>query len=308
MKIYTGFAGLQKLKNPVVTIGTFDGVHLGHRSIIQQLKQLAEAVDGETVLLTFYPHPRMVLHPDDHNIQLLNTPEEKAELLREAGIEHLVVYPFSLDFSRISAYDYVRDLLVTGIGAHTVVVGYDHRFGRNREGDHSTLVELSEVFGFGVKEIPAHEIDDINVSSTKIRQALKEGRVKDAEKYLGYKYRLTGKVVQGDGNGRKFGYPTANIQVDYAFKLVPAYGVYAVNVHVNGQVHKGALSIGVRPTVHSNSAATIEVFIIDFNQDIYGQTVTLEFVDYIREEKKFGSIDEMLVHIANDVELAKSLC
>lgn len=292
----------------MVTIGTFDGVHLGHRSIIQQLKQLAEAVDGETVLLTFYPHPRMVLHPDDHNIQLLNTPEEKAELLREAGIEHLVVYPFSLDFSRISAYDYVRDLLVTGIGAHTVVVGYDHRFGRNREGDHSTLVELSEVFGFGVKEIPAHEIDDINVSSTKIRQALKEGRVKDAEKYLGYKYRLTGKVVQGDGNGRKFGYPTANIQVDYAFKLVPAYGVYAVNVHVNGQVHKGALSIGVRPTVHSNSAATIEVFIIDFNQDIYGQTVTLEFVDYIREEKKFGSIDEMLVHIANDVELAKSLC
>lgn len=291
-----------------MTIGTFDGVHLGHRSIIQQLKQLAEAVDGETVLLTFYPHPRMVLHPDDHNIQLLNTPEEKAELLREAGIEHLVVYPFSLDFSRISAYDYVRDLLVTGIGAHTVVVGYDHRFGRNREGDHSTLVELSEVFGFGVKEIPAHEIDDINVSSTKIRQALKEGRVKDAEKYLGYKYRLTGKVVQGDGNGRKFGYPTANIQVDYAFKLVPAYGVYAVNVHVNGQVHKGALSIGVRPTVHSNSAATIEVFIIDFNQDIYGQTVTLEFVDYIREEKKFGSIDEMLVHIANDVELAKSLC
>lgn len=292
----------------MVTIGTFDGVHLGHRSIIQQLKQLAEAVDGETVLLTFYPHPRMVLHPDDHNIQLLNTPEEKAELLREAGIEHLVVYPFSLDFSRISAYDYVRDLLVTGIGVHTVVVGYDHRFGRNREGDHSTLVELSEVFGFGVKEIPAHEIDDINVSSTKIRQALKEGRVKDAEKYLGYKYRLTGKVVQGDGNGRKFGYPTANIQVDYAFKLVPAYGVYAVNVHVNGQVHKGALSIGVRPTVHSNSAATIEVFIIDFNQDIYGQTVTLEFVDYIREEKKFGSIDEMLVHIANDVELAKSLC
>lgn len=308
MKIYTGFSGLGQLQRSVVTIGTFDGVHLGHRSIIQKLKEIAAEVGGETVLLTFYPHPRMVLNPEDHNIQLLNTPEEKAELLREAGIEHLVVYPFSMDFSRISAFEYVRDLLVTGIGADTVVVGYDHRFGRNREGDHNTLVELSETFGFKVVEIPAREIDDINISSTKIRQALQEGRVKDAAAYLGYNYRLTGKVVRGDGNGRKFGYPTANLEINYRYKLVPAYGVYAVKVHIEDEVYNGALSIGVRPTVHSNSAATVEVYIMDFAKDIYDKSVTLEFREFIREEKKFGSIDEMLLHIANDVELARSLC
>jgi len=308
VKIYTGFSGLGQLQRPVVTIGTFDGVHLGHRSIIQKLKEIAAEVGGETVLLTFYPHPRMVLNPDDHNIQLLNTPEEKAELLREAGIEHLVVYPFSMDFSRISAFEYVRDLLVTGIGADTVVVGYDHRFGRNREGDHNALVEYSETLGFKVVEIPAREIDDINISSTKIRQALQEGRVKDAAAYLGYNYRLTGKVVRGDGNGRKFGYPTANLEINYRYKLLPAYGVYAVKVHVEGEVYNGALSIGVRPTVHSNSAATVEVYIMDFAKDIYDKSVTLEFIEFIREEKKFGSIDEMLLHIANDVELARSLC
>src|SRR5690606_21079132 len=163
-------------------------------------------------------------------------------------------------------------------------------------------------FGFKVVEIPAREIDDINISSTKIRQALLEGRVKDAAAYLGYNYCLTGKVVRGDGNGRKFGYPTANLEVNYRYKLVPAYGVYAVKVHIAGEVHSGALSIGVRPTVHSNSAATVEVYIINFDRDIYNESVTLEFIDYVREEKKFGSIDEMLVHIAHDVEQVKSLC
>lgn len=292
----------------MVTIGTFDGVHLGHRSIIDKVKELARQVDGETVLLTFYPHPRMVLNPDNHNIRLLNTPEEKASLLADAGIEHLIVYPFSKEFSQISAVEYVRDLLMSGIGSHTVVVGYDHRFGRNREGDHNTLVELSGSFGFRVEEIPAHEIDHINVSSTKIRQALNEGRVKDAEKYLGYKYPLTGKVVKGDGNGRKFGYPTANIEVNYPFKLVPTYGVYATEVVIDGERYRGALSIGVRPTVHENSPATVEVYILDFDKDIYGKTVTLEFVDFIRAEKKFGSVDEMLHEIARDVERVKELC
>lgn len=308
VKIYTGFSGLKNLNNPIVTIGTFDGVHLGHRSIITRLKELASKVGGETVLLTFYPHPRMVLHPDDQGIRLLNTPEEKATLLEKAGIQHLVIFPFSIEFSRISAFEYVRDLLVNGIGAHTVVVGYDHRFGRNREGDHNTLVELADTFNFQVEEIPAQEIDHINVSSTKIRQALNEGRVKDAEKYLGYRYQLTGKVVKGDGNGRKFGYPTANIEVNYPFKLIPAYGVYAVHVLIDNTIYNGALSIGVRPTIHENAAPTVEVFIMDFEKDIYGQNITLEFVDYLREEKKFGSVDEMLTQIAKDVEQAKMIC
>ncbi len=308
VKIYTGFSGLKKLKNPIVTIGTFDGVHLGHTRIIQRLKELARKVDGETVLLTFYPHPRMVLHPEDHSIQLLNTAEEKAALLEKAGIEHLVIYPFSMEFSRISAFEYVRDLLVNGIGAHTVVVGYDHRFGRNREGDHQTLVELSETFGFDVEEIPAQEIDHINVSSTKIRNALLEGRLADAEKYLGYSYQLSGNVVRGDGNGRKFGYPTANIEVDYRYKLIPAYGVYAVKVWLGQEEFIGACSIGVRPTVHEQAPPTIEVYILNFDRDIYGQRLRLEFIEYLREEKKFGSIDDMLEAIAQDVQLTKKRC
>lgn len=304
MKIHTSFSSLAAIPNPVVTIGTFDGVHLGHYTIINRLKEIAHEVKGQSVLLTFYPHPRMVLHPEDHNIELLNSPEEKSELLERAGIEHLVIYPFSTDFSRMSPFEYVRDLLVTGIHAHTVVVGYDHRFGRNREGDHKTLVELSETFGFHVEEISAKVIDEINISSTKIRQNLKQGNVNDAARFLGYGYTLSGKVVRGDAIGRTLGFPTANIAVDYPFKLVPARGIYAVHVFVKGRRHKGVVSIGVRPTVVSNSAETIEVYIMDFNDDIYDEKISIEFIKYIREEKTFGSINELKENIANDVAQA----
>jgi len=304
VKIHTSFSSLAAIPNPVVTIGTFDGVHLGHYTIINRLKEIAHEVKGQSVLLTFYPHPRMVLHPEDHNIELLNSPEEKSELLERAGIEHLVIYPFSTDFSRMSPFEYVRDLLVTGIHAHTVVVGYDHRFGRNREGDHKTLVELSETFGFHVEEISAKVIDEINISSTKIRQNLKQGNVNDAARFLGYGYTLSGKVVRGDAIGRTLGFPTANIAVDYPFKLVPARGIYAVHVFVKGRRHKGVVSIGVRPTVVSNSAETIEVYIMDFNDDIYDEKISIEFIKYIREEKTFGSINELKENIANDVAQA----
>lgn len=307
MRIHTSFASLAGVVNPIVTIGTFDGVHLGHKSIIERLKEIALRVGGETVLLTFYPHPRMVLHPEDHGIQLINSPEEKAGLLEAAGIDHLVVYPFSLDFSRMTPFEYVRDLLVTGLHTHTVVVGYDHRFGRNREGNHTTLTELAETFNFAVEEINPRVIDDVNVSSTKIRAAIVKGDMKEANKFLGYPYSLQGTVVHGDEIGRTLGYPTANILPDYPFKLVPHRGIYAAWVFINGVRHNAVMSIGIRPTVTSNPEEKIEVYILDFNEDIYGEKLDIKILEYLREEKKFGSIDELINQIAKDVEMARSM-
>jgi riboflavin kinase / FMN adenylyltransferase len=306
LRIHTDFSGLKAVKRPVVTIGTFDGVHGGHKAIIRRLREIADAVNGETVLLTFYPHPRMVLHPEDHGLQLLNTPEEKAEHLREAGIDHLVVYPFSPEFSRLSSFDYVRDLLVTGIGAHRVVVGYDHRFGRNREGDFSTLLEMAELFHFEVEEIPAHQINAIQVSSTKIRQHVIAGEVLEASALLGYTYSIEGKVVHGDGKGRGIGFPTANVQVSYPYKLIPGRGVYAVRAHVNGKWHKAVANIGVRPTVHEISKEHIEVHLLDFNELIYGENILIAFTVKLRDEKKFGSISELVEQIQLDIQKASA--
>lgn len=307
MRIHTSFESVVNIANPVVTIGTFDGVHLGHIAIINRISEIAKEIGGETVLLTFYPHPRMVLHPEDHQIKLLHAPEEKARKLEEAGIDHLVIYPFSKEFSRLSPFEYVRDLIVTGLHAHTVAVGYDHRFGRNREGDHLGLVELSETFGFQVEEIPAKMIDSNNVSSTKIRSALESGLIREATQFLGYRYSLTGKVIKGDGIGRTFGYPTANIEVNYPYKLIPANGIYAVETVVKGKPFRGVASIGVRPTINDKNLRSVEVFIFDFNEDIYGENIQMTFVDYIRPEMKFGSIDELKQNIANDIIKAKQL-
>jgi riboflavin kinase / FMN adenylyltransferase len=265
MKIHTDFSSFTNVTNAIVTIGTFDGVHAGHLSIIERVKEIAVRKQGESVLLTFYPHPRMVLYPNDHGLQLLNTPQEKAKLLEAAGIQHLMVYPFSKEFSRLSAFDYVRDLIVNGLHAKTVVVGYDHRFGHNREGDHSVLLDLAETFKFEVEEIPAQTLDAINVSSTKIRQALLGGQVSEAAKYLGRNYALQGTVVHGD-----------------------------------------KLNLGIRPTTHHNSKVTIEVYILDFHQEVYGKQIEVEFVERLRDEKKFGSIDELKECIAQDVVNAKN--
>jgi riboflavin kinase / FMN adenylyltransferase len=307
LKIHTDFSTLKNVVRPIVTIGTFDGVHLGHRTIIDRLKEVAREQEGETVLLTFYPHPRMVLHPDDHDLQLISTPEEKAELLREAGIDHLVIYPFSTAFSRLSAFDYVRDLLVNGVGAHTVVIGYDHRFGRNREGDFNTLNELSEVFGFRVEEIPAHWISSINVSSTKIRKAILSRDIETANQLLGYNFSFEGHVVEGDAKGRQLGFPTANISINYPYKIIPANGVYAVKATHLDHTYNGVLNIGVRPTVSSNSKLQIEVHVLDFDQSLYGEKLKVEVVGSLREEKKFGSIDELKAQIALDILKAREL-
>ena len=291
----------------MVTIGTFDGVHQGHQSILKQVKALAVENGGESVLLTFYPHPRMVLQPELSGLRLLNSPEEKARLLEAAGIDHLVVYPFSESFSRLPAEEYVRDLLVVGIGVKKLVVGYDHRFGRNREGDIRTLFELAEIFGFSVVEIPAQRIDEIKISSTKIRNALAEGDIASARQGLGYDYPVTGTVVKGSGRGADLGFPTANVLPSYPMKLIPARGVYAVFVHHFGKKSPAIMNIGVRPTVTSDNVEVIEVHIPGVAENLYGEIITMDFVERIRDEQKFGSIDALKNQIALDRTAAEKI-
>lgn len=306
LKIHSDFSSF-KNTSTAVTIGTFDGVHLGHKAILDRLLRECAQAHLESVVLTFYPHPRMVLHPDDHGLQLLSTPEEKAKLLDQLGINHLMVYPFSEEFSRISAYDYVRNLLVNGLHAKKIIVGYDHRFGRNREGDFDTLSEWSDLLNYQTLEIPAEEINNINISSTKIRNYLLEGDVEKAALYLGYNYQFTGTVIHGNKLGRTIDFPTANLKVNYDFKLLPANGVYAVMIETSDERVPGVMNIGVRPTVEKSTTRHLEVHLLDFNNDLYGQDLTIEFVQRIRSEKKFGSIDELKAQILVDVETTRSL-
>ncbi len=306
MEIHTDFTRF-KNKKTVVTIGTFDGVHIGHQAIISRLREAAAQLNAESVILTFYPHPRMILHPDDHGLSLLTTPEEKAEKLQESGVNHLMVYPFNEEFSRISAYDYVRNLLVNGLNAKKVIVGYDHRFGRNREGDFSTLSEWAEMLGFEAQEIPAKEIDAVNISSTKIRQCLLQGDVSTANSYLGYQYSLKGTVIHGAAMGRRIGFPTANIHVDYPFKLTPANGVYAIEAKVHGRKYYGVMNIGVRPTVDQSLQRQLEAHLFDFDNLIYDEKIEVKFLFKVRDEKKFGSIDELKNQIFVDIQKVKSL-
>ncbi|MEY3398659.1 MAG: hypothetical protein RL220_1253 [Bacteroidota bacterium] len=268
------------------------------------MREMARELHGETVLLTFYPHPRMVLHKGDHGLRLLTSLDEKKSLLESAGVDHLVIYPFSEDFSRMSAFEYVRDLLVNGLHTHTLVVGYDHRFGRNREGDFQVLQELSDVFGFNLIEIPAQKLNEIEVSSTKIRQALMSGDVETADEYLGYSYSITGEVVRGDGRGRKLGFPTANIRALDPHKLIPSSGVYKSDVQIDNKPWPCVVNIGVRPTVSDSGEMTIEAHIPGFDGDLYGKNITVCLKRRIRDEKKFGSVHELIQQINDDIATA----
>lgn len=292
MKVYTNIQEFKSTKNVVVTIGTFDGVHLGHKVIINQLKKAAEELEGESVLLTFFPHPRMVVFPDDNELKLLNTIEERKELLEKAGIDHLIVHPFSKAFSRLTALEFVRDILVNRLNVKKLVIGYDHHFGRNREGSFEDLVEFGEVYGFSVEEIPAQDIQQINVSSTKIRTSLLAGEIHAATKFLGYPYFVNGTVVKGDKIGREIGFPTANIKPDETYKLIPKNGVYAVKVIVNEKEYEGMLNIGIRPTLKGKKE-TIEVNIFDFDEEIYGQKIQVKFYERIRDEQPFEDLNEL---------------
>lgn len=301
MKVYTSIEDFKDVKNPIVTTGTFDGVHLGHQKIISRIKELAKEENGETVLLTFYPHPRMVLFPDDNELKLINTQQEKIELLEKYGIDHLIIYPFTKEFSRLTSVEFVRNIIVNRIKTKRLVIGYNHHFGRNREGTFEHLKEYGPLYGFDVEEIPAKDIESIEISSTKIRKALQIGDVKTASAYLGHNYTLSGKVVEGLKLGRTIGYPTANIQVTDQYKLIPADGIYAVKLKHANKMYSGMLSIGNNPTVEGKGRS-IEVNIFDFNETIYGDTVTLYFIERLREEQKFNSLDDLKKQLLKDEE------
>ena len=307
LRIFTNLEKTKSISKPVLTTGTFDGVHLGHRKIIDRLNSATNKIGGESTLLTFAEHPRMVLHPEDHGLELLNTLDEKLVLLENAGLQNLIIHPFTESFSRLSATEYVRDILVGKIGVSKLIVGYDHHFGRNREGDFNQLQEFSSMYQFDLEEIPAHEVENCRVSSTKIRQALNEGQIILASKLLGYPYQLSGKIVKGDQLGRKFGFPTANIAVEKDHKLIPSNGVYAVRVYINGKRAKGMMNIGHKPTVSSSRQKTIEVHIFDWQQDIYNKEINIEFIDRIRQEIKFDSTDKLIERLHVDRAQAESI-
>tara|TARA_B100000795_G_scaffold227502_1_gene183883 strand:+ start:214 stop:1131 length:918 start_codon:yes stop_codon:yes gene_type:complete len=298
VKIYHSLEEFEKIENAVVTTGTFDGVHIGHYKILDRLKEIATSIKGETVLLTFFPHPRMVLF-SDNDLKLITTKNEKIALLEEAGIDHLIIHPFSREFSRLSSVEFVRDILVNKIGTSRLVIGYNHHFGRNREGSFEHLKEYGPVYGFQVEEICAQDIDAISVSSTKIRKALESGDISTAKDYLTHNFHLSGIVVKGNNLGHKLGFPTANLKIVDSHKLIPANGVYLVTVSVRNQDYKGMLNIGLRPTIDGEEK-TIEVHILDFDTNIYGEEITLTFESWIREERKFESLDALKAQLELD--------
>ncbi|MEO8887437.1 MAG: bifunctional riboflavin kinase/FAD synthetase [Mucilaginibacter sp.] len=299
MKIYHNIDEFKPVKNAVVTIGTFDGVHLGHRKIISRIKELADASGGETVILTFFPHPRMILHPEDESIKLINTINEKAQLLEQLGVDHLIITPFSRDFSNQTAEDYIRDILVNKIGTKKIVIGYDHRFGKDRQGGLNDLLQLAPVYNFEVIEIPEQDIHDVAVSSTRIRQALLESKVDLANEFLGYPFFITGKVTRGDQIGRQIGYPTANIVIEENYKLIPGDGIFAVKVEVDKVLYKGMAYIGTRPTING-TRRNIEVNIFDFDREIYYEQIRMEFHHFVRGDMKFEGLDKLKAQIAQD--------
>lgn len=304
VKIHYDLDSISELKHTAVTTGTFDGVHLGHKTIIDKLISVAKQIDGESVLLTFYPHPRMVLFPDDHQIRLLNTQSEKEQLLESCGIDHLVVVNFTKEFSRLSSLEFVRNILANKLKAKKLVIGYDHHFGRNREGSFAHLLEFGSLYGFEVEEIPAKDIDEVAVSSSKIRKAIEAGDIDTANKYLGYAYSFTGKVIKGKQLGRTIGYPTANIAITDPYKLIPAIGVYAVKVMFAKQTYEGMLSIGKNPTVSNQNILSIEVNIFEFNADIYNKEITVFIYKKLRDEEKYSSLDELKAQLAVDKQNA----
>jgi len=306
MRVFKGLDNLPPFKNPVLTIGTFDGVHLGHAKIIERLRKKAIEVDGESIIITFDPHPRFVVAPNSTPIELLSTSQEKIKALQALHVDNVVIVPFTKAFSDISAEAYIRDFIVSNFHPHTIIIGYDHHFGKNRQGNYQLLESVKATYGFQLEEIPVQEIEHIAVSSTKIRAALHIGDIKKANELAGKYYTLEGVVIHGEKRGRLIGFPTANVHVGDVHKLIPANGVYAVKAYLKETVYKAMLNIGVRPTVSSSNHRSIEVNIIDFDQDIYDETLRIEFVDKLRDETKFNGIDELIAQLTIDKQDALS--
>lgn len=320
MKIYNNLSDFKKLDNAIVTIGTFDGVHFGHQKIIKQLVQKAKADNGESVILTFFPHPRMIIDPENQDLKMINTINEKAEILKSLGVDHLIITPFTRDFSNQLPEDYIKNTLVNNIGTKHIIIGYDHRFGKDRSGNLSDLKAAGLHYGFSVEEIMEQDIHDVAVSSTKIRQALLAGDVSLANDYLGYPFSIFGRVIKGDKIGRTIGFPTANIFVEETYKLIPGDGIYAVTVEMESEVrspesdvlnpkpstlnlqpYKGMAYIGQRPTINGMTR-NIEVNIFDFNQEIYGQDIKMNFLKFLRHDVKFTGLEALTVQLQKDKE------
>lgn len=326
MKIYNNLSEFTKLENAIVTIGTFDGVHFGHQKIIKQLVAKAKADGGESVILTFFPHPRMIIDPENQDLKMINTINEKAEILKSLGVDHLIITPFTRDFSNQTPEDYIQNTLVNNIGTKHIIIGYDHRFGKDRAGNLADLRAAGLHFGFTVEEIAEQDIHDVAVSSTKIRQALLEGDVSLAADYLGYPFSIYGRVIKGDKIGRTIGFPTANIFVEETYKLIPGDGIYAVTVEMNSelkadeenhsisnqvvgfrtsdfglQTFQGMAYIGQRPTINGMTR-NIEVNIFDFNREIYGQDIKMNFLKFLRHDVKFTGLEALTIQLQKDKE------
>ena len=297
MKIFN--SELPSLSNEsVITIGTFDGVHIGHQKIIKELIGKTETNNMKSVVLTFFPHPRMVLQTDA-NIKLINTLDEKSQILEKLGLDYLVIEKFTEQFSRITALEFVRDLLVNKLNAKQIIIGYNHRFGRNRAANINDLSDFGETFGFKVHQISAQDIDEVAISSTKIRIALSNGNIEKANSYLGYKFMLTGVVAKGRGLGRTIGFPTANLFIEESYKLIPEEGVYAISCNYNERTLYGMMNIGVNPTVNGKHQS-IEIHFFDFNEDLYGEKIQIDMHKRLRDEKKFESVDALKNQLVKD--------
>ena len=292
-------------RKTVITIGTFDGVHIGHQKIIEQLNMLKSGKDEVSMILTFFPHPRRVLD-QSNDIKMLTTLDEKIDLLSDFGLDELIVEPFTQEFSRLSALEFVRDLLVHKLHLRKLVIGYDHHFGRNREGNFEQLTEYGQLYGFEVVEIPAQEISEVSVSSTKIRKAIEKGDMDTANSYLGYPYRLTGEIVKGQDLGRKLKFPTVNLKVAEDYKLIPMKGVYAVRTVISDKVVFGMMNIGFRPTV-GGSGRTIEVHLLDFEGDLYGASLQVDVLARLRDEIKFESVEGLSEQLRKDEAVTRSV-
>lgn len=312
MVIVQSISKYDKKRATAITIGTFDGVHIGHRKILERLINSAKKLDLQATVLTFFPHPRMVLQKDA-GIKLLNTIEEKAQIMEQIGVDYLIIHPFTMEFSRLSATDFVRDILVNNLKTKKVIIGYDHRFGRNRTANINDLVAFGTTLDFEVEEIPAQEIDDISISSTKIRNAISAGDIATANSYLGYQYMLSGKVIKGKGLGKKLNFPTANLHVEEAYKLIPKNGVYVVKSFIRGETIFGMMNIGQNPTVNSEQhkegirPQNIEIHFLNFNEDLYNKKLQILIIERIRDEHKFDSLEALQLQLQKDKETSLAI-
>ena len=298
MKTYNSIFNFSSQKKTILTLGTFDGVHLGHQSILDKLKKATHQGFYESIVLTFFPHPRMVLNQDT-SIKLLNTIDEKTKLLANFGIDNLIIHPFDAAFSNLSAEEFVKEILIDRLNIHKIIIGHDHRFGKNRTADISDLILFGKKYGFEVEQINAHEIDEIAISSTKIRKALMEGNIQLANQFLGYSYFISGKVIEGKKIGRTLGFPTANIQINESYKLLPNNGVYIVSSEINDIQYFGMMNIGNNPTLGENEQS-IEVHYFDMSENIYNEKLKISILEHIRDERKFNSLPDLQAQLEKD--------